>query len=521
MLWRDFIHLSDNTAIMDLSGRFNPFRFYSVLVFFLFFFASVISLAQKNDVLFSIDGKPYYKSDFDKLYIKNNVKANPTTAEMKEYLNLVINYKLKVLDAEQCGLDTTASFRKELDSYREKLGAPYLTDEPTKNRLLNEAYERKKSDIRASHIFFRLNSDASPADTLIVYNKAMETLRRMRSGENYESLVLEYSEDPSAKDRAASGNQPAKKGNKGDLGYFTVFDMVYPFESAAYNLRLGKVSGPVRTDYGYHLIKVTDIIPALNDFEVAHLFLSVPANAKSSDSARIKSSIYSLYSRIQKGEKFEDLVRDYSEDKNSAAKGGVLPKRGVNKLMPEFIEAIAGLSSVGDISKPVLTPGYGWHIIKLTQRKPVGSFDEEKKGLEERLVKDSRYQEVTSSVIARVKKEDGFSEALSARDEFYSLVNNDIFEGKWDVASASWKTQTMFRIGNESVSQDRFANFLATKQTKTTPQDIRQYVNKMYNEFRDQAILQHEALELRINFLNSRISCRSIVTESFCLKLPI
>ena len=471
------------TMSLKLSGLF----LFSMLVF------TVSAQVDNSTTLMTIAGKPVNIGEFMAIYQKNNVKGESIDKKsMDDYLELFINFKLKVLQAEQLGLDTVSSFVKELAGYREQLAKPYFTDEATMNRLVQEAYDRKKLDLRASHIYFRVKADASAQDTLNAYNKAMEAREKLLQGERFENVVMEYSEDPSAKDREATAQHPFMKGNRGDLGYFTVFDMVYPFESAAYSTAAGQFSKPVRTDYGYHIIKVTDRFPAIGEFVVAHLFLGIPKGASSADSAKVKTKIDSLYSLLKEGAQFEDLVRMYSDDKGSSSKGGVLPKRGVNRLMPEFISAIATLQNVGDYSSPVLTPGYGWHIVKLVERKPVGTFDEEKSELKQRILKDSRASIVTSAVLAHIKSEYGFTENTKARDEFYTLVTDSVFNGKWDASIALDKHQLLFKIGNSTYTQKEFAQYLSSKQKKGEKKDIRIYVNTMYDDFVSESLMKYE-----------------------------
>ena len=466
---------------------------FSGLMLFLLFFLNATAQVDNNTTLMTIAGKPVTVGEFMSIYQKNNVKGESIDKKsMDEYLDLFINFKLKVLQAEQLGLDTVSSFVKELDGYREQLAKPYFTDEATLDRLVREAYDRKKYDLRASHIFFKLKPESSPKDTLAALNKAIEARDKILKGARFEDVVLEYSEDPSAKDREATPQHPFMKGNKGDLGYFTVFDMVYPFETAAYNTESGSISKPVRTDYGFHIVKVTDHITALNEFVVAHLFLGFPKNATAADSAKVKARIDSLYVLLKGGAKFEDLVKTNSEDKGSSSRGGVLPKRGVNRLMPEFIAAIATIQNVGDFSTPVLTPGYGWHIIKLVERKPIGTFDEEKAELKQRVQKDSRAQQVTDAVLARIKTEYGFTENPKAKEEFYTLVTDSIFNGTWNSAAAMGKYDVMFTIGKVSYTQKDFTRYLLMRQKKQEKKEIRLFVNSQYDAFLEEGILKYE-----------------------------
>ena len=462
------------------------------------FVTSFATFAQvKNDeVLMTIAGKKIQVGEFMSIYQKNNVKGeNIDKKSLEEYLDLFINFKLKVQQAEELGLDTLTSFRNELNGYREQLAKPYFTDEATLDRLMHEAYERQKTDLRASHIFFKLKPSPEPDDTLAAYKKAMMVKEKLVQGASFESMALEFSEDPSAKDREANQQHPFLRGNKGDLGYFTVFDMVYPFENGAYNTETGSVSNPVRSDYGYHLIRITERRPALGKVTVAHIFVSIPKNATPDDSIRLQKRIDSIYTKLTQGVPFEDLVKTCSDDKGSAAKGGVLPSFGVNRMVPEFIGAIYTLNNPGDFSKPTVTP-YGWHIIKLVERKGQKPFDEEKQELKQKIMKDNRGDQTKQVVIARIKSENGVTENPDAKKDFYRVVTDSIFFGKWKVAQAGELSKMIFKVGNRTFLQSDFAEYLEKTQRKQEKQKIESYVDRLYASFLDESILKYEDSQL-------------------------
>ncbi len=464
--------------------------------------SSLSSVAQvdNDEVLLTIAGKQVYVSEFLNIYQKNNVKGETIDKKsLNEYLELFINFKLKVKEAEELGLDTVTTFKNELNGYREQLAKPYFTDEATLNRLILEAYDREKTDLRASHIFFKLAPDASPEDTLIAYKKAMAAREKIMKGASFETVVVEFSEDPSSKDREATQQHPFLKGNRGDLGYFAVFDMVYAFENGAWDTKTLAVSMPVRTEYGYHVIKVTDRRPALGKVTVAHIFLAIQKNATAEDSARVHQRIDSIYTKLTSGSLFEDLVKSCSDDKGSAAKGGVLPSFGVNRMVPEFVEAIYSLDKPGEFTKPILTT-YGWHIVKLIERKSQKPLEEERADLKQKVMKDARGDQTREVVIARIKTEYGVTENAAARKAFYKVVTDSIFFGKWQASEAGGLTGMLFKIGNLTVSQKEFADFLASSQRKQDKQGIEAYVDKMYADFLDQSCLKWENSQLEIKY---------------------
>ena len=465
-------------------------------VFVLFTFLTSSAQVSNDEVLMTIAGKRVFVSEFMNIYQKNNVKGETIDKKsLDEYLELFINFKLKVKQAEELGLDTIASFRNELNGYRDQLAKPYFTDEATLNRLIEEAYEREKTDLRASHIFFRLKPDATPADTLIAYKNAMAAREKLVKGATFEAVAVEFSEDPSAKDREATQQHPFLKGNKGDLGFFAVFDMVYAFENGAWNTEANNVSMPVHTEYGFHLIKITARRPALGKVTVAHIFMAIPKNATAEDSARIQKRIDSVYTKLTGGTSFEELVKIYSDDKGSAAKGGVLPAFGVNRMVPEFVEAIYSLNNAGDYTKPILT-SYGWHIVKLIERKTQKPLDEEKAELKQRIMKDNRGDQTRAVVLARIRTEYGVTENAEALKAFYGVVTDSIFFGKWKSAQADQLTGMIFKIGNMTFRQKDFADYLASSQRKQEKQDVTAYVNKMYKDFLDESLLKWENSQL-------------------------
>jgi peptidyl-prolyl cis-trans isomerase SurA len=288
-------------------------------------------------------------------------------------------------------------------------------------------------------------------------------------------------------------------GNHGDLGYFTVFDYVYPFESGSFNTEVGKVSPVIRTEYGYHLIKVTSKREALGKVSVAHLYMQMPKNATHADSVKVHLRIDSVYQKLKNGAKWDDMVKQYSDDKGSAAKGGQLPKFGVNRMVPEFIDAIYGLAKEGDFSAPVQTP-YGWHIIRLIEKKKPGTYDEEHPELKNRVSRDGRAELARKSVLANARKESGFTEFPDAVKDFYAVVTDSIFTGKWDTTLAKGMKKPMFSIGNTTCTQQDFTRYLARTQHKMEKQKIAFFVNKSYQDFVNENLTKWMNANLEMKF---------------------
>ena len=471
---------------------------FGIIALLFLSFSTFLHAQDKDPVVLNVAGEDITRSEFLNVYQKNNINGEAIDQKsLEEYMQLYINFRLKVKEAEALGLDTAQAFKDELAGYRKQLAQPYLIDDEMNRALLNEAYDRKKIDIRASHILIRVDRNAPAEDTLDAYKRTMAIRKRITKGEDFGKLAEELSDDLSARDRISEGRK--FEGNKGDLGYFTVFDMVYPFETGAYNTPEGQVSMPVRSDFGYHLIKVTDRKPALGKVQVAHILLKIAPGATAADSAAVASKAMDIYNKAIGGEKFADLAEKYSDDKSTSTKGGVLPWFGSNKMIPEFIKEISDLKNVNDITKPFVS-SFGWHVVKLLDRKEIGSYEDNLSDLKQSLTRNDRAKKSEEALIKRIKNEYKFSEVKKSKEDFYKVVTDTVFGAGWKVAQAAELNKTLFTIGRRSISQQEFAQYIQENQRKRNPEDIRQYVNGMYKTFVNQTLLDYEDSQLESKY---------------------
>ncbi len=450
------------------------------------------AFGQTNDddaTLLTIDNAKITKGEFVRIYKKNNTKDTQIdNKSLNDYLELFINFKLKVLEAEKLGLDTAESFKKELAGYRKQLAIPYLVDKDVDEKLLREAYERKKTALRASHILIKLNDNATPEDTLAAYNKALGLYNKAKSGEDFGKLAKENSEDETTKNTL------------GDISYFSVLSTVYPFETAAYNLKINEISIPVRTAFGYHIIKLTERITNPGEVKVAHIMVLVPKDAKTEDVKKAEEKINEVYTKLQAGGDFGKLAIEYSDDKSSAKKGGELPWFGTGRMVPEFESAAFGLKNQGDYSKPVRT-AFGWHILKKIDSKPVGTYEEVKSDLQTKLTKDSRAQQSRISLIGRLKKEYNYKLNEKQLAEFYKVADTSLFSGNWKAQKAALLTKPLYTLGDSTYSQKQFANYLENTRKKTKVENANQavltmYINDHFNKFSEEKIIAYEEARL-------------------------
>lgn len=469
--------------------------FISTSLFLFFVTLAFTGSAQTTDpVLLKVAGENITKNEFLKVFEKNSTKnETPDTKALDEYLELFINFRLKVAEAKALGMDTIKSFKDELSGYRKQLATPYLIDSDASDKMVQEAYEHKMYDIHASHILIRVDKLASAADTLAAWNKIMKLRKRILAGEDFGKVAAEASDDGSAKDREMEGQKI--KGNHGDLGFFTSLDMVYPFEKAAYDAKLNEVSMPVRTEYGYHLIKVTDKVPAQGKIQLAHIMLVFKKNSTLDDSLRVADSANMAYKLLRGGADFGDIAKKFSDDASTASKGGVLPWFGVNRMLPEFVNQIKNLKHKGEYSEPFQT-AFGWHIIKLVDRKPVGTFEEEKDELRKSVTRNDRANAVTESFIAKTKAKYGFTTYPGALSELASRVTDSIFNASWQAKEVLDLTKPLFTVGTTTYSQYDFAKNLATTQRKSAKTDVPAYVNQQYEVYVNDAVLKYADSQL-------------------------
>jgi peptidyl-prolyl cis-trans isomerase SurA len=453
---------------------------------------------------------PVSAREFAYVYKKNNATAPDygTRASVTDYLTLYTNFRLKVLDAEKHGLDTTQAFRRELDGYRQQLALPYLTEKGVTDQLVREAYDRLSQEVNASHILIRVAPDASPADTLAAYQKVVALRQRVTGGEDFGTVATATSEDPSAKE------------NAGKLGYFTAMQMVYPFETAAYRTPVGQVSQPIRTRFGYHIIKVNDRRAAQGEIKVAHLMVRVTPQAPRADSVAAHKKIDELYARLHKGENWNKLVAQFSEDAGSAPNGGELPPFGTGRMIPSFEEVAFKLQKPGDIAAPVQTP-YGWHIIKLVEKQPVPAFAAMEPTLKSKVAKDSRSELNRAAFLKRIRQEDQFVEIPAAKQLAFAQADTALVKGhyKFDpakmTASGAKASKKTVKTGGDklplfTISGKPYpvADFLAFAQQNQRPRPTASpefAIQQLYDQYVDQSLTEFEKASLPTKYEDYRM----------------
>lgn len=462
--------------------------------------ALTINAQEKDPTLLTIGGKDVKLSEFNAIFNKNKTDKAVTEASINEYLDLYIKFKLKVREAEELGYDTLPKFINELKGYRKQLAEPYLTDKEVTEGLIKEAYERMKQDVRASHILVRIDEDADPSDTLKAYNKINTYRKRVVKGEKFDKVLAEaISKTSIEKASKELAYWDSKKGNiidGQDLGYFSALHMVYPFETAAYTTEVGKVSQPIRTKFGYHIVYVTDKRAARGTIKTAHIMIKTDTKSpKSAETQKKKAE--EIYEKLKAGEDFADLAAQYSDDKNTARRGGELPEFNAGKMVPEYEEAAFALKNDGDYSAPIQSQ-YGWHIIKRLNLREIEPFDVIYNTLKAKITRDSRSNKSKASLMAKIKAENNFKENIKERNDFYKLITADQFKkGEWTADKAKKYNKVMFGFyapdgEKKEYTQTDFAMFLEKQRVKDQNKsiNIKAVINRIYAKEVDKAALK-------------------------------
>jgi peptidyl-prolyl cis-trans isomerase SurA len=432
-----------------------------------------------NEILLTIDGKNYDAGTFIKFYLKNiDIVQDKKQKDINNYLELYIDYRLKLLQAYELELDKKDSYIKDIQSTRSNLAQPYLTDYTATESLTREAYERSKQLINASHILVKLSSNEAPADTLKAWNKIQDIYKELEAGANFGMLARTKSEGPSA-------------GNEGMVGWFTSFSMVYEFETAAYGTAVGSYSKPFRTDFGYHIVHVNDKKPNPGQVTVAHI-MTIDKKGVSENTAQTR--IKELYQQLQDGVAFEELAREFSDDANSANRGGKLNKFGIGGIDETFATAALGIEKVGSYIEPVQT-NYGWHIIKLLDKHPLKTYEEQEKELQEKIKKSPRSRIISDSFISKIKQQYQISEDLKLTKEVYPLVNeSQIMAGNYVIDKTQKATNSkLFSIQETNYTINDFLIYLEQNQSKGTTAFTtkKQLLDQLYENFISQKVLSY------------------------------
>ncbi|SNR33158.1 peptidylprolyl isomerase [Lutibacter flavus] len=440
--------------------------FFSFIIALL---ASTQIFSQENEeVLFTLNNEPVFTKEFLKAYEKNAELITESNNKTADYLELFVNYKLKVKEAKELKLDTFPKYISELEDYKNRLILPYLKDADVTKKLVEEAYQRLQKEVNASHILINMKPDSSPKDTLNAYNKLLEARNLVLKGEDFTEVAKKYSEDPSVEQ------------NGGNLGFFTGLQMVYPFENAAFTTTKNEVSMPFRTKFGFHILQVHEIRKARGEVEVAHIMIK-------KEDLKAEKKIDSVFNMLKvDNSNFSELAKNISDDRASAINGGKLKRFGYGEMIADFAKVAFEMKEVGEISNPFKTK-YGWHIIKLINKYPIESFDEMKAKLTQEIQRDERSNLIGKSVIKKLTN----TYKIKVNKEALNQLETEDYRNELNGFD-----QELFKIESKTIFQKDFIAFLKANKFAT--------INSAFNSFKEQEVLNY--YKANIEFVNEEFA---------------
>ena len=455
--------------------------------------SALMTISVSGQDLLTIGKKNITPNEFKYIYKKNNNGVSKENS-VDEYLKLFVNFKLIVVEAENLKMDTAASFIKEYNGYKDQLSKPYLSENQKYEEYTKEAYKASQQDIKLDILFVKMPPKAEPKDTLLAYNKALKIRQRIIGGEDFEKVVLETSDDRS------------KNRNKGHLSFLPLSRIPFNLQKFVKSNASDEISTPLKTGNGYYLLKVVDKRKNPGQVKVAHIMMTVPKDIKAKDpkikKAKLdsinkvkKERIDSIYNALKNGADFKDLVK-LSDDRGTAKKGGELNWFSTGRMVPEFEAAAFSLKNKGDFTKPVKT-SFGWHIIKLIDKKGSEKYDEAKDKLRKTIERDPvRTAEIQKSVANILKVKYNFKEYHKI-NEIYKLIDSSVFKAKWKLKDDELKiNDKLFRVENTSFQESDFGLFIENNQKRRRPINLKIFVDEMYEKYVYKMLVEQEKADL-------------------------
>lgn len=457
--------------------------------------------AQTNDpVLMTVGNEKVTKSEFIKAYMKNSMLSEATEADLRDYVRLYSDYRMKVQEAKAMQLDTAKAFQKEWEAYKGQYAQQYLIDTEVSDQILQEAMDHSRYHVRASHILVRVPQDAAPKDTLAAYHKIMKIRDEIVGGLDFNEAAAKYSEDESARDMVNPQTGRFQYGNRGELGYFSVLEMIYPFEKAAYGTPVGQVSMPVRTQFGYHLIYVQDKIPAIAKLFVSQIFVrDSSALGKDADHHVALDRCALVKHLYQQGESFDSLAARYSDDQATRNSGGRMEPFAPNRRPGNYTAAAIALKK-GQISDPVPSV-IGWHILRLDSVVYTTVNDEFEYMIKNRVSRDSRSRKSKESLVEKLKVEYDYKEKgkAAAMKFFKKNMSENYFQSKHvapDSIPGIEKLKPMCTYADQKLTAQDFGKYLSRFQGAQITGTVDNFLEQVFPNFVSENMLRYEGTQL-------------------------
>ena len=457
---------------------------FRILIFITFIAFTHSVQAQNDPVVFTVDGDPVLVSEFEYIYNKNNNDKNKySEASIREYLDLYTKFKLKVKAARDMGLDTIPSLQEELAGYQKQLAESYLTDKKMKESVYTEAYERSGEDVEVQHIFVKI--DKITKDTVEPLKKIRAAYAELNDGADWNLMVAKYSQDQ------------RNNANGGNIGYVNapLPSGYYDLETAIYTTPIGEFSQPLRSPSGFHIVRPKNKREARGEVEVAHILI----RNRKTDDRYAKTRIDSAYALLKDGVEWNEVLKKYTEDKNTKGKQGYLGWVAINKYLLPFENAAFSLKEDGAISRPVLTT-FGYHIIKRISKKERPAYDIARYSLEKELANSARIMQAERDILNSIRKDSEFKTNTKNLDRVKNSVDSTIFVFSWDgLTGLNNETLATMKGGSKIMVEDLNKYLLAQKGKRLRLRKTHspsQLVESLWEQFTDDQLINYEKTQL-------------------------
>lgn len=440
----------------------------------------VLAISAGAQTIFSYAGKNVTTAEYLRAF--NKVHPAPVKdrqTKMKEYLELYINSKLKIHEATLRGYDTLPSFKEEFGALRNQVVENYMNDTESLDALVSEAFDRSQKDIKVQHVFIPYIVDFDFSDSAVAKLKMQEAYMELQSGKNFDDVALKFSADPAVAE------------NKGHLGFLTVFSLPYQFENIIYGLSPGKFSAPYKSNSGYHIFKNIAERKAVGRIRAEQILIAIPPGSDDDSKKKLAALADSIYNRIQKGDDFKILARNFSNDVVSAASGGMMQEFGLGTYDPVFETNVFSLPADGALGKPFIT-NHGYHIVKRTGLTPPSTEKNKKSldGIRTLVETDGRVNVAREKMFQKMLDKTGYSQNKFDQ-QMLKLFLDSVLAGVPPSASNPInKSSALFRVGNDTKNAGDFATYSLSNRFKSDGSGTKSYP-VLFDEYKKSTVIQY------------------------------
>lgn len=458
-------------------------RFAFILTIFSLFF---LACSPKNSemIVANFDNQSItldeLKNAFQTNAIGTNNSGEGSFEEYKDFTDLYLNYKMKLAEAEERGYKNDPEVKSELLEYRKTVGVPYYIERHLIEPALKEMYENRKEEIRVSHILIRTDN-LTPEEAK---QKADSILIKLNEGEKFEDLAAEYSEDIYSSEQG------------GDIYYITAGQVLPEFERVAYNMNIGEVyPEPVRTKYGYHILKVTERQKRIPKIRASHILVQFKNDSGVVDTAYAFEKIMQIKQRLDAGEDFAEVAKEVSDDRGTKEKGGDLGFFQRRMMVRQFDE-VAFKLEVGQMSEIVESP-YGYHIIKLTEKESYPSYEDDKTELRN-FYERAGFEFDFNNLIDTLKQKYGYKEYNEIQQVVGRTDGQTIFGEKyWESELRdSLKNLSVFQILGKDIPSDSLFKYAENNKSFKGYGINRNKISEAIKRFADECLIHEKVKEI-------------------------